>query len=65
VPFDQGRTMFGVLDELNVLQHGQVFVQYSVDRGKPGEKVRVVEGQFTKFKNIIYKRNFNRTDNGH
>lgn len=38
--------MFGVLDEYKVLQHEQVFIQYSSDMQNPGEKLKIVEGIF-------------------
>jgi len=49
VPLNQGRTMYGVLDELNVLQYGQVFVQYSENKNKPGENTKVLTGMYTRF----------------
>ncbi|XP_054164683.1 uncharacterized protein LOC128962330 [Oppia nitens] len=36
VPYDQGRVMFGVLDETQTLEYGQVFVQYSDHRVSSG-----------------------------
>lgn len=31
IPMNEGRVMFGVLDETNTLEYGQVFVQYTND----------------------------------
>lgn len=46
VPPESGRTMFGVLDETDSLEYGQVFVQYSNDifRYKVTDPTIILEG---------------------
>lgn len=44
IPLNQGRTMYGILDETGVLQYGQVFVQYSEDVKKPGRNLKMAKG---------------------
>lgn len=53
VPPENGRTMFGVLDETGKLEYGQVFVQYSNDifRYKVTDPTSILEGDVIVTKN--------------
>lgn len=46
LPLDEGRNMFGVVDETGTLEYGQVFIQYKDLDPRGGNKYVVVEGKF-------------------
>ncbi|CAN7990683.1 unnamed protein product, partial [Ixodes hexagonus] len=53
IPPEKGRTMFGVLDETDTLEYGQVFVQYSNDmfRYKATDPATILKGDVIVTKN--------------
>lgn len=53
IPPDQGRTMFGVMDETGTLAYGQVFIQYAQDMMHygPDDKYVVLQGPVIVTKN--------------
>lgn len=42
LPQDEGRNMFGVVDETGTLEYGQVFVQYKKHLDQPGDNTYIV-----------------------
>ena len=55
IPTHSGRTMFGVVDESGILQHGQVFIQYTCNilekLPSPTAQRKILEGQVLLTKN--------------